>query len=303
MSSRLARLARAAVAEVRSTLSARGRSLFALILAAGDLGFRLPTNVNLREVSGDRDPRRRLEPLLRRMQRDGGPWTAERDRLVRRIVDVLRRRGDRDGRPLRVLVAYAGGALSPDGLPPADPILAAAFGAVVRVFPRLYRGAVRPLGRLSFVSAADLERLLRETRSNVRRGRKSSGRRPGLRGRELAVDPRLMARVGRALGRAVTPGYEARYIFYAKPGDFFWPHPDDPKYSANLLLCLERTPPSDGGRPSAFFAYPAKGARRRVDLRPGQALVAEARGILHGREPLRRGEKVTLLSIELKFRR
>jgi len=144
-----------------------------------------------------------------------------------------------------------------------------------------------------------LARLLGETRSNARRGRRSSGRRPGPLGRALAVDPRLMAVVGRAVGGKVAPGLEARYIFYSRPGDHFWPHPDDPKYAVNVLLCLERRPPDDGGPASRFFAHRPDGTVRRLDLRPGDALAVEARGVVHGREPLRRGEKVTLLSIEL----
>lgn len=296
MTSPLARRARAAVAAVRPTLAPRERLLFDFLRAAGDLGFKLPIEVNLRETTGDRDPRLKLLPLLRRL-RDRGPWAGPRDRLARRLADVLARRGDGDYRPLRVLIAYAAGAIAPDCVPPSDPFLAAALGTVVRVFARLYPSGVHPLGRLPFVRRS---KLLAETRTNARRGRRSSGRRPGPLGRELAVDPRLMAIVGRALKKTVSPGFVARYIFYSKPGDYFWPHPDDPKYGANLILCLERTLPDDGGRPSCFFAVRPDGSLRRVDLRPGEALAVEARGVVHGREPLRRGERVTLLSIELR---
>jgi len=97
-----------------------------------------------------------------------------------------------------------------------------------------------------------------------------------------------MALAGRALRKAVSPGFEARYLFYSRPGDFFWPHPDDPKYAANVLLCLERRLPADGGNPSCFFAYRPDGSLERVDLKPGEAVVVEARGLVHGREPLRR---------------
>ena len=297
MSSRLARLARSAVSAVASRLSARERLLFDLLCAAGVLGAALPINSNLRETTGRHDPRRKLEPLLARLRREKGSWTAACDGLARRLTRELARRGDKDHKPLRILVAYAGGALAPDCVLPADPHLRAAFGVVLRVFPALFDSRVRPLGRLKF---ADPARLLRETRSNRRRTRKASGRRPGPLGRELAMDARLMDLLSRTLRKTVTPGFEARYIFYEKPGDYFWPHPDDPKYQANLLLCLERRKPADGGRPSCFFSYGSDGTMRRIDLKPGEALVAEARGVVHGREPLRRGEKVTLLSIELK---
>lgn len=299
MSRRLLRSAQAAADILRPTLAPPERLLFDLILAAGKLGIRLPVNSNLREVAGVRDPRRALAPLTDRGRalRPAGGWTRARDRLARRLAAELKRRGDREYRPLRILLAYSGGALAPDCGVPADPVLRAAFGTVVRIFPRLYPSAVHRLGRLPFV---DVDRLLRETRSSRRRDRKASGRRPGPLGRELAVDPRLMALLGRVLRKTVTPGMEARYIFYSKAGDCFWPHPDDPKYQANLLLCLERRMPADGGRPSCFYADRGDGSRTRIPLRPGDALVAEARGLLHGREPLRKGEKLTLLSIELK---
>lgn len=303
MKSRLLRLAQPAVSALRPSLNLRERLLLDLLLAAGSLGGRLFRAVNLRQVSGPRDPRRRLAPLLesiRRKTKDSrrSAWTAARNRLARRLARHLARPGEIK-KPLGVLITYAGGGLAPDGLPPSDPLLAAAFGTAVRVFSRLYPSGVHPLGRLSFVGPRRLAELLAETRVHVRRGRKSSGRRPGLKGRELAVDPRLMAAVGRKVRYAVAPGFEARYLFYSKPGDFFWPHPDDPMYHVNVLLCLERTLPADGGRPSCFYAYDADGALRRVDLKPGGALAVEARGVLHGREPLRRGERVTLLSIEL----
>lgn len=289
------------MAALRPGLSRREGLLFDLLRAAGDLGFRLPTNANLREVSGPLDPRRRLAKILGRLRRESGPgtWSAARDRLARKLAVELAARGDGPSRPLRVLVAYAAGALAPDGLPPTDPLLAAAFGTVILVFERLYGSGIHPLGRLPFVGRRHLAQLLAETRANARRGRKSSGRRPGLRGRELAVDPRLMEAVGRAAGKRVAPGLEARYLFYAKPGDCFWPHPDDPKYAMNVLLCLDRRPPDDGGPASCFYAFRSDGRRRRIDLRPGEALAVAARGVVHGREPLRRGERVTLLSIEL----
>ena len=297
MTSKLARRARASVSALRPRLPLRERWLFDLLRAAGDLGFRLPVNSNLCEVSGVRDPRLLLAPLLDRIRRhDVRDWAPSRNRLARRLAAEFARRGGDRSRPLLALVSYAGAALAPDGKPPVDPILAAAFGTLVRIFPKIYASGIHPLGRLPFVDTA---RLLAETKTNARRNRKASGRRPGLFGRELAVDPRLMARIGRVLKKTVSPGFEARYIFYSKPGDFFWPHPDDPKYAANVMVCLERRLPADGGRPSCFFACRPDGSIRRVELKPGEALAVEARGIVHGREPLRRGEKVTLLSIEL----
>ena len=46
-----------------------------------------------------------------------------------------------------------------------------------------------------------------------------------------------MTAVGNALGEKVSPGFQARYLFYTRAGDHFWPHPDDPQYALQLLLC------------------------------------------------------------------
>ena len=75
----------------------------------------------------------------------------------------------------------------------------------------------------------------------------------------LAVDRRLMRAVTTALGFAVEPGYEARYNFYRRDGDYFWPHPDDPEYAVNVLVCLDHTRPANGTG-SALLAYRPDGS-------------------------------------------
>ena len=114
----------------------------------------------------------------------------------------------------------------------------------------------------------------------------------------LAVDRRLMKAVTKALGFAVEPGYEARYNFYGRDGDSFWPHPDDPEYAVNVLVCLDHKRPATGTG-SALLAYRPDGSVERYELRPGAALAFEARGLVHAREPMRRGERMTMLSINV----
>jgi hypothetical protein len=106
-----------------------------------------------------------------------------------------------------------------------------------------------------------------------------------------------MRRVARVLEKAVVPGYEARYVFYTRPGDHFWPHPDDPEYEINILYCIARTPPSDGSIGSAFLKFRSDGSIERHVIAAGTALAFEAQGAVHGREPLKPGERVALLSI------
>jgi hypothetical protein len=65
LSQRLAPPFRSSFVEVRASLSHDEQPLFDLLCLAGHLGRSLPnTNANIRTVSGSRDPRRQLQPLL-----------------------------------------------------------------------------------------------------------------------------------------------------------------------------------------------------------------------------------------------
>jgi hypothetical protein len=298
---RLGRPFRDAVASVRSTLARapRERRLFDVLCAAGELGYRLPDDdINLRHVAGARDPRRRLAREFAGVARRASAkeWTSARTSLARDLARALRARGDDDLRPLSVLLGYAPTALGCDGGVPSDALQRHAWLAVVDAFARLDTTRVRRLGGLPRLGPARLERLRRDAARTLRKGRTASGRRPGPEGRSLAVDRALMRHVGRALGRRLAPGYQARYLYYVAPGDHIWPHPDDPKYAANLLVCLDRRVP-DGGRGSAFLAYRPDGSVERHELVPGESLVMES-NLVHAREPVRPGERVVLLSIQ-----
>ena len=294
---------RASVEEVRATLADRERALFDLLCVAGHLGRSLPnSNANSRTVSGARDPRRRLIRVLSRM-RDGSPhdWKRSSARLVRILSRTLiAREGEDAYRALRVLLGNASIALAPDCAVPHEPVLLVAWKTVVALFATLYPSAIKPLGRLGWLDQRQMAALKRETAAGRRKGRLASGMRPGPAGRTLAVDPRLMAVVGKALGTPVSPGYEARYIFYARDGDYFWPHPDDPEYAVNVLVCLDHQRPRSHSAGSALLAYRPDGSVERYELTPGSALAVEARGLVHAREPMRRGERMTMLSIAVQ---
>jgi hypothetical protein len=292
------------VAAVRATLTGREQALFDLLCVAGHLGCSLPnTNTNRRTVLGARDPRTQLRPLVTRMR--GGSareWSASRARLMRVLArELTTHEREEDYRLLRVLLGNASIALAPDCLVPRDPALLTAWKTVVALFARLYSSTIRPLGRLRWLDSETLAAMKRETARGRHRGRHASGMRPGPAGRALAVDPRLMNAIGRALGFPVEPGYEARYIFYGRDGDYFWPHPDDPEYAVNVLVCLDHTRPANGTG-SALLAYRPDGSVERYELTPGSALAVEARGLVHAREPMRRGERMTMLSIAVNAR-
>ncbi len=314
MSVRFDRPFRAAVAGVRSRLRGRERDLFDLLCAAGQLGYRLPDDdVNVRNASGRRDPRKRL---LRDFHAGGsgkrgsvrGPgrigrgmpgWLQAGRRLAEKIRhELAAREGDEEYRALRVLLAYAPGALAPDCVVPTDPVLRAAWKTIVSFFADLFPSTLHTIGRIEGLDPRKLAALKRDAAPGMRIGRTASGRRPGVAGRRLAVDPRLLARVAKSLGRKVLPGYQARYLFYAKAGDHIWPHPDDPKYSVSVLICIDHELPPGVSSGSAFLAYRPDGTIDRHELAPGSAL-AVAPGLVHAREPVRRGERILMLSIAL----
>jgi hypothetical protein len=303
----LERRFRVAVAGVRDRLRERDRQLFDLVCAAGQLGVQLPTDryANVSVIAGASDPRRRLADEFPEAFSRSGPgrhWLASAARLSEVLCLELRARSrERDVDHLARLLGNASTTLAPDCRVPTHPALRAAWKTVLKVFARRYPSRVAPLGRLEWLDDTHLQRLSRETVNGRQTGRPASGRRPGAAGRALAIDPRLMARVGRALRRAVVPGYVARYVFYSKPGDYFWPHPDNPEYDLNILVCLDRDLPPRARRGSAFLAFRPDYSVERYELEPGCALAVEARGLVHGREPMRAGEHVTMLSIAARY--
>jgi hypothetical protein len=224
-------------------------------------------------------------------------WNRTSTRLVRFLTRELKKHENEETyRALRVLLGNASIALAPDCVVPTDRFLLVAWKTVVALFTQLYSSNIKLLGRLRWLDDQRLAILKRETTAGRKRGRHASGMRPGPAGRTLAVDPRLMTAVGKALGVKASPGYEARYIFYGRDGDYFWPHPDDPEYGVNVLVCLDHTRPVRGTG-SALLVYRPDGSVERYELAPGCALAFEARGLVHAREPMRRGERMTMLSI------
>jgi hypothetical protein len=256
--------------------------------------------INLRVTAGGRDPRKRLArefPSLRRTDRKA--WARAGTRLAGRLVNELgvKKIVDED-RALRILLAYTTIALAPDGAVPRELLFRAPWDAAVKMFAKLFPSTVRPIGRIDCVHR-QLKVLKREAAAGLRRGRRASGRRAGPEGRSLAVDPELIAVVSKVFGRRVKPAYVSRHLFYTKPGDYIWPHPDDPRLPITVLICIRHDLPPGDSKGSAFVGYLPNGKVKRYELPPGSALAVEP-GIIHAREPVRRGERVALLSIGLR---
>ncbi|MEA2624331.1 MAG: hypothetical protein QOD06_376 [Candidatus Binatota bacterium] len=299
---------RAPAARFRQKLLRRERLLFDVICEAGARGCAFPTDaINVNAAAATPDPRTHVAADAYRVC--GGrasrrqTWDGAARRLARRLANELESEATAERRPMYVLTAHATIGLAPDCAVPRDPLLRAAWKAVVQTFAILFPSTVKRLPRPEWVDRRLVSTLRREAAAGIRRGRRASGKRPGPEGRRLAVDPRLLALAAAALGKQVSPDYVALYLIYTKPGDHFWPHPDDPKCAPiNLFVCIDRKLPAGRSRGSAFLAFRPDGSVERYELAPGDALVFDGRGLVHGREPLRRGERVVLLSIWLNLR-
>jgi len=119
--------------------------------------------------------------------------------------------------------------------------------------------------------------------------------------RRLGWNPALCRMVSRHVGRALRPGNgfaaeNATYLYYEDLGDCVQPHVD-PFGITNALVLLDQRPPDDGEAGSALVVYAAGTSRARVPLSPGELVVLSDGAVVHSREPLRAGERVTLLSL------
>ncbi|MFN7915633.1 MAG: hypothetical protein U0Q55_09875 [Vicinamibacterales bacterium] len=301
---------RAAANELRAQVTGLDAQLLEVIFLSAALGLALPQDDILHgDLTGRIDPRPKLARGIRRIF--GGPTPAPRDlaragrRLAARLVRALRARDlttpDAQGyfEPLRSLLSFAPSILGIDCVVPVEPVRRTAWTTIVNVFAEVHRSRVSRVD-LPFLDTRRLRRLLEEARREFVPERDASGATSGLSGRRLAVDPRLAARVGRALGERLEPAFIARYVFYSRPGEYFWPHTDSPLVHVNVFVCLEhRVPPGRTSR-SAFVGYHADGSAERFEMRPGQAMAAHTQGLVHAREPLQEGESVTLLAIALR---
>jgi hypothetical protein len=160
------------------------------------------------------------------------------------------------------------------------------------------------LGRPPFLTDEWLERLAEEARA-LRPEAQPTGTNegqggqhyasPGPAARKLVVQRGWRELIARELGCEPVPPYHAGYLFYDRPGAGIVPHVDDPEFAINVILMVSRSP--TGSQASATVLHPPDGPPQRVVLAPGEAVLLEADGLVHAREPMREGERVTVLTM------
>lgn len=301
---------RATVKEFRAPLPVSERMLFDVICLSATLGIRLPQDdTNFADLEGPLDPRPRLARGIRRILGTDAVaftrrhWTAASSRLTRRLVRTLRARDifaqDAAGNfePLRSLLSFAPSVLGLTCAVPEQTVPRAAWRVVVHVLAEVHPSKVRRLD-LSWIDRKHFATLVREARVTFLAG-PTGGERPGPSGRRLAVDPRLVDTVRRAMMTSVEPAYIAQYVFYSRTGDYFWPHTDSLRVFVNVFICLEHVVPEGQATCSAFLGYHEDGSIERFELQAGDAIAAHTQGLVHARDPVQEGERVTLLAIAM----
>lgn len=92
----------------------------------------------------------------------------------------------------------------------------------------------------------------------------------------------------------VLPTGVASFIFYDRAGQGIDPHIDTDIFSLNVILMLEHV--IGVGAPSNLVLFPPNSPPERVDLQVGEIIIMFAGSIAHGREYIKPGEKVSILT-------
>jgi len=163
----------------------------------------------------------------------------------------------------------------------------------------------RSHGRPDFLTDELLASFIREAEENKAETFMSGAQRVGAGGKianAFAVSDELMAFMESVVPGGVHPTGIASYIHYDKEGAGIEPHVDTDIFFINLLIMLSHVREGDGD-PSTLVIYPAGQPMQRFLLEPGETVVMDAAGLIHGREPVKAGETVTILTIGFQPRR
>jgi hypothetical protein len=109
----------------------------------------------------------------------------------------------------------------------------------------------------------------------------------------LSVSPLLTSFVREHAGD-VQPTGIASFLYYDELGQGIDPHIDTDIFSLNVLLMLDHQRSIEP--PSALVIFPPHSDPQRFELRPGEVLIMFAGSIAHGRERMKSGESVSILT-------
>ncbi len=203
----------------------------------------------------------------------------------------------------KLLLGLAAGGLTPGFRRPDDAGTARALDAVTDTLAtlqpyrnRISRNGIAYRGRPPLMSHELLESLRTEARAVRPTARRFDEHFLGCGApiaNRLAVSEELSAFVRSHAGE-VKPTGVASFLFYDEEGQGIDPHIDTDIFSLNVLLMLSHD--HRPGPASALVVFPPRGQPERIDLAPGEMVIMFAGSITHGRERMRRGEAVSILT-------
>lgn len=203
----------------------------------------------------------------------------------------------------KLLLGLAAGGMTPDFERPSDQSSARSFDAVSNTLARLQPyssrmtdGGVAYYGRPPFMTDELLSALQEEASSlrpeAIRSDEHFLGCGAPIANR-LALSADLLDHVQAHAGTVEATGV-ASFLYYDEEGQGIEPHIDTDIFSLNVLLMLHHEHQIDP--PSSLVVFPPNESARRYHLTPGEMLILFAGSIAHGREKMKRGESVGILT-------
>ena len=110
---------------------------------------------------------------------------------------------------------------------------------------------------------------------------------------ELAVSSKLCSFV-REHAEPVEPTGIANFIYYDEPGQRTDPHVDTDLFALNVLVMLEHEYVNEPQ--AALVLFPPHSDPERFELVPGEVIVMFAASIVHGREHIQPGERISIVT-------
>jgi hypothetical protein len=112
---------------------------------------------------------------------------------------------------------------------------------------------------------------------------------------QLSISKELLEFVQLHAGDVKSTGV-ASFLFYDEEGQGIDPHIDTDIFSLNVLLMLSHEESQNHNHNSALFVFPPGEQPERINLIPGEIVIMFAGSIAHGRQRMKKGESVSILT-------
>ena len=201
---------------------------------------------------------------------------------------------------IHLLMSVAMGGLAPRIAEGRREIAEKTWDAGIKVISHMNPAGLAYIGDPRFVREEYLSDLITESRSQGTIAHRAGNHELAPGGdiaTKLSTDQRLISLVSESIGLSVEPSLISSYLFYNKEGDYLYPHVDTEIFAINCIVMLEHTIPSEEPDGSALIVYPPGKGKTRLHLQPGEIVIILASGTVHGREEIKKGEHVVILTI------